>query len=821
MDDCNTLVVHDWTNGIEIMRTAVEKDKIFCLCYMLNVHNNEDTCDDTEETAGHARDHKDIVVTGGYQHLSFWFSNGQNVHTQSAIWRKSHYGKRSLAPDDDHWVMRDKETVLTAVSPEPKVCITGCATGNLILWYEFQARYWINIYTHNSVFQHSSAILSSHVILGAVYSFDLNIVYDNKDRPIATSTHSIHSPAELCSVDGSLLDDPHINMNGRAATLKEAYSTMTKIITGDRKGFVAIWGLVTIQTGTEAGLPPFIKPVEDRQYNSKDDVDKHYALICLKVFNARQFQPAPTMCAYNPEIRSICERDGVLLIGLQGSEIYEVVDDDNVPYVNQDVVDTLIQQMSYVTPPVFNTFEDVPDLPPAGPEVVSASDAAAAIVKANGGDTNVIGADNETEAGATESKEEKDGEAGDAETTEADGKKDSEEANATADGTTTVAVDNAGYTTPPTTAPPLPPAGYLLSTKYPQLAGPAMRCDRLMSGHSEGELWGLCAHPTMDYFFTSGDDMTLRCWSLQYHKLVSYYTFSHKSRALDILPTTGSEMAVGFNDASIAIINTECFLPDKVSRRNMKGKGSDAAGSGMDNFLGAQIELIENVDYILLEIPKLSKDSWVQEVKYSFDGSLLAVGYHDGRTYIYDVEVDVVEDNDNQDNSTSNAGNGTGQGNRAAAGTVQSEDGDEKQDAGNDVEKKGTDEKDGGEEKTLETSGATDRPETSDIKLNEKMVHKRYVLQKAPGYCISNNRINKANNEANAKNKPHISVEQIQFGVNLQRREEIDPDVYVYGESMLYKAHKTFEFYTEDSKEITTKVGQGMTYHCTRICHRL
>ena len=45
-------------------------------------------------------------------------------------------------------------------------------------------------------------------------------------------------------------------------------------------------------------------------------------LVLMKTLNAQAFSPAPMAYA----VRSVCERDGVLLIGLQGCEIYEVID---------------------------------------------------------------------------------------------------------------------------------------------------------------------------------------------------------------------------------------------------------------------------------------------------------------------------------------------------------------------------------------------------------------------------------------------------------------------------------------------------------------
>ena len=36
----------------------------------------------------------------------------------------------------------------------------------------------------------------------------------------------------------------------------------------------------------------------------------------------------------------------------------------------------------------------------------------------------------------------------------------------------------------------------------------------LLEGHSEGELWGLAAHPSTHTFVTASDDKTVRVWDI-------------------------------------------------------------------------------------------------------------------------------------------------------------------------------------------------------------------------------------------------------------------------------------------------------------------
>jgi microtubule-associated protein-like 6 len=67
----------------------------------------------------------------------------------------------------------------------------------------------------------------------------------------------------------------------------------------------------------------------------------------------------------------------------------------------------------------------------------------------------------------------------------------------------------------------------------------------LNEGHSANELWGLSMHPTdSDLFVTSGDDKTVRVWSISKRKLVKKAVLDTMARAVDWSPD-GTTIAVG------------------------------------------------------------------------------------------------------------------------------------------------------------------------------------------------------------------------------------------------------------------------------------
>ena len=141
-----------------------------------------------------------------------------------------------------------------------------------------------------------------------------------------------------------------------------------------------------------------------------------------------------------------------------------------------------------------------------------------------------------------------------------------------------------------------------------------------MESHSDGELWGLSV-ATNDVFATSCDDNKIKAWSISKRKSVASGTVCNEARkakrggassmttladsqcarAVSINPSSG-HVAVGHNDGTLTI----------------------RSGTGLDHL---------NLDQII-HTNNNSKE-WIEVIRYSPDGTKLAVGSHDNNIYIY------------------------------------------------------------------------------------------------------------------------------------------------------------------------------------------
>ena len=109
-----------------------------------------------------------------------------------------------------------------------------------------------------------------------------------------------HRSAVLCiyALPGIIADD-----KDDVGQCVDGYQQAARYITGDRDGVVAIWRMVQTHSG-------------------------NLRLILMKTFSTMELKPKPL----EPTVRSICERDGILLLGLHSSEIFEVPD-SQFPFV--------------------------------------------------------------------------------------------------------------------------------------------------------------------------------------------------------------------------------------------------------------------------------------------------------------------------------------------------------------------------------------------------------------------------------------------------------------------------------------------------------
>ena len=123
-----------------------------------------------------------------------------------------------------------------------------------------------------------------------------------------------------------------------------------------------------------------------------------------------------------------------------------------------------------------------------------------------------------------------------------------------------------------------------------------------MAGHFKGELWGLCCHPSRPVFYTSGDDGSVRSFSLSSNEMESIRIIdAAKARSLAVSPKA-VHLAVGLNTGNIKILNI------------------DGAGK------------IEGEACTLTDPKRL-----IQTLRYSENGSWLAVGSHDTNIYLYQI----------------------------------------------------------------------------------------------------------------------------------------------------------------------------------------
>lgn len=143
LDGNSTLCLHEWLKGVEVLRTPTNKGKVLALCFLANDSADVDLLTKVSATPTltasidgglSKRGARDIVVTAGERHLHFWWTQGQNVQSQRALWGRHREEKKS--------------TIMCVASANADICITGSASGGLMIWEKFRVSapfFWVKL----------------------------------------------------------------------------------------------------------------------------------------------------------------------------------------------------------------------------------------------------------------------------------------------------------------------------------------------------------------------------------------------------------------------------------------------------------------------------------------------------------------------------------------------------------------------------------------------------------------------------------------------------------------------------------------------------
>eukprot|EP00595_Chromulina_sp_UTEXLB2642_P001802 CAMPEP_0196761886 /NCGR_PEP_ID=MMETSP1095-20130614/1198_1 /TAXON_ID=96789 ORGANISM="Chromulina nebulosa, Strain UTEXLB2642" /NCGR_SAMPLE_ID=MMETSP1095 /ASSEMBLY_ACC=CAM_ASM_000446 /LENGTH=2526 /DNA_ID=CAMNT_0042111955 /DNA_START=12 /DNA_END=7592 /DNA_ORIENTATION=- len=156
-----------------------------------------------------------------------------------------------------------------------------------------------------------------------------------------------------------------------------------------------------------------------------------------------------------------------------------------------------------------------------------------------------------------------------------------------------------------------------------------------MHSHSSGELWGVSPHPIdPNIVATVGDEGTLRIWSTgstdESFELLGHLCLGWAARSLAWHPS-GTLIAVGFMES----VKGGVLSKKKDGKSKAGGKEVSPTHSGAVHLFSVAIN---GKDVSLIKVSEgCSSAAWIQELRFSPDGSLLAVCSHDKHMYVYAI----------------------------------------------------------------------------------------------------------------------------------------------------------------------------------------
>ncbi|XP_050404782.1 echinoderm microtubule-associated protein-like 6 [Patella vulgata] len=171
----------------------------------------------------------------------------------------------------------------------------------------------------------------------------------------------------------------------------------------------------------------------------------------------------------------------------------------------------------------------------------------------------------------------------------------------------------------------------------------------LVAGHSEGEVWGLDSHPTLNQFITASFDGSVRMWDIAKKTLLARIEVG-SARSVAFSPD-GELIAVGLNNGEFIVLSVN-GLKLWGKKRDRAGAINDVKFSPDNKYLavGSEDKYVDFYD--LSKGPSLARTnfckgipSFVIQMDFSADSKFIRVGTGDYTPHVYTVPAGIlVED---------------------------------------------------------------------------------------------------------------------------------------------------------------------------------
>ena len=105
-----------------------------------------------------------------------------------------------------------------------------------------------------------------------------------------------------------------------------------------------------------------------------------------------------------------------------------------------------------------------------------------------------------------------------------------------------------------------------------------------LRGHWDKELWGLCANPKKNQYFTIGQDKLLAVWDIQSRKMINSCVIEKEGMTIACSPS-GDELAIGCKEGELYIYDAETLKKKYLKKEDIRKSISDVKYSPEGNLL--------------------------------------------------------------------------------------------------------------------------------------------------------------------------------------------------------------------------------------------